>query len=115
MLVHRASGRRRLNGITWYAVAAPGLRGYPYIATQKVFFVFGSGREMSSVAASISGPERRATPFFRAKVTASVIILVIAAVFVAEYVFRYYLHYNQAAFTDPVRGAPNYWVMRGWL
>jgi hypothetical protein len=29
--------------------------------------------------------------------------------------FSYYLHYNQAAFTDPNQGAASYWVMRGWL
>lgn len=42
-------------------------------------------------------------------------ILAIAIGFVLKYVFRYYLHYNQAAFADPNLGAPNYWAMRGWL
>jgi hypothetical protein len=39
----------------------------------------------------------------------------VALAFVLKYVFRYYLHYNEAAFTDPVAGAANYWRMRGWL
>jgi uncharacterized membrane protein len=39
----------------------------------------------------------------------------VAAAFVAKYVFHYYLHYNEAAFTDRVSGAANYWQMRGWL
>jgi uncharacterized membrane protein YozB (DUF420 family) len=42
-------------------------------------------------------------------------IFAIAIAFVLKYVFRYYLHYNQAAFTDPDLGAANYWQMRGWL
>jgi uncharacterized membrane protein YozB (DUF420 family) len=42
-------------------------------------------------------------------------IFAAALAFVLKYVFRYYLHYNQAAFIDPMRGAANYWVMRGWL
>lgn len=42
-------------------------------------------------------------------------VILVAAGFVLKYVFRYYLHYNRAAFTDPVLGAANYWVMRGWL
>jgi heme/copper-type cytochrome/quinol oxidase subunit 3 len=42
-------------------------------------------------------------------------LILIALAFVLKYVFRYYLHYNEAAFTDPVAGAANYWRMRGWL
>jgi heme/copper-type cytochrome/quinol oxidase subunit 3 len=49
------------------------------------------------------------------KVVAWGAILALAIAFVAKYVFRYYLHYNQAAFTDPSLGASNYWAMRGWL
>jgi uncharacterized membrane protein len=49
------------------------------------------------------------------KVLALTIVLLIAAGFVLRYVFRYYLHFNEAAFTDPMRGAANYWRMRGWL
>jgi hypothetical protein len=45
----------------------------------------------------------------------SAIILIEAVSFVLKYVFRYYLHYNAAAFIDPVLGAPNYWTMRNWL
>jgi hypothetical protein len=42
-------------------------------------------------------------------------VLLAAVFFVFRYVFRYYLNYNEAAFTDPLRGAANYWRMRGWL
>jgi len=49
------------------------------------------------------------------KVLALSVILSIALAFVLRYVFRYYLHYNEAAFTDPLRGSPNFWRMRGWL
>ena len=42
-------------------------------------------------------------------------VIAIALLFVAKYVFRYYLHYNELAFTDPLTGAANYWQMRGWL
>jgi heme/copper-type cytochrome/quinol oxidase subunit 3 len=42
-------------------------------------------------------------------------ILALAVAFVLKYVFRYYLHYNEASFTDPDLGAPNYWSQRGWL
>jgi uncharacterized membrane protein YozB (DUF420 family) len=60
-------------------------------------------------------PTPKATPFFVPKLLASAAILTLAAGFVFKYVFRYYLNYNQAAFTDPVAGASNYWIMRGWL
>ena len=72
---------------------------------------------MSTIATSgqvIPSP-KKATPQFTAKVLASAAILGIAIAFVLKYVFRYYLHYTQAAFTDPLRGAANYWAMRGWL
>ncbi len=49
------------------------------------------------------------------KLLASAAILGIAIAFVLKYVFRYYLNYSQAAFTDPNLGASNYWIMRGWL
>ena len=72
---------------------------------------------MSTVAPSgqvmTSGKGR--TPNFTAKLLASTAILAIAIAFILEYVFRYYLRYSEAAFTDPVHGAPNYWAMRGWL
>jgi len=54
-------------------------------------------------------------PAFTAKLIASAAILGLAIAFVLRYVFHYYLHYNEAAFTDPNQGAPNYWTMRGWL
>jgi uncharacterized membrane protein len=43
------------------------------------------------------------------------IVLLIAIGFVVHYVFRYYLNYNKAAFTDPTLGGSNYWRVRGWL
>jgi uncharacterized membrane protein len=49
------------------------------------------------------------------KTLALAIVLLIAAGFVIRYVFHYYLNYNEAAFTDPMRGAANYWRMRAWL
>jgi Predicted membrane protein (DUF2306) len=71
---------------------------------------------MSSAAASTSlRPAPRTTPYFTPKLIITGVILALAAAFVARYAFRYYLHYNEAAFTDPVRGASNYWVMRTWL
>ncbi len=42
-------------------------------------------------------------------------ILAIAALFVCNYVFYYYLHYSEGGFTDPTHGSPNFWVMRLWL
>lgn len=68
----------------------------------------------ATTSSPVLTPTRR-TPYFSAKLLASAAILTIAVGFVLKYVFRYYLNYNQAAFTDPVKGAANYWVMRGWL
>jgi uncharacterized membrane protein YozB (DUF420 family) len=72
---------------------------------------------MSMVAAPspVATVSKRRTPYFAAKVLGSAVVVTVAAGFVARYVFRYYLHYNEAAFTDPYRGAANYWAMRGWL
>jgi len=72
---------------------------------------------MSTIAAPsrLAAPERRRTPYFAAKLLGSGAILVIAIFFVGRYVFRYYLHYNEAAFTDPNLGEPNFWALRGWL
>lgn len=52
---------------------------------------------------------------FAAKVLGSAAVLAVAITFIIRYVFRYYLNYNEAAFTDPIRGGANYWAMRGWL
>jgi hypothetical protein len=52
---------------------------------------------------------------YAAKLLAWAVILSVAVGFVLKYVFRYYLHYNEAAFTDAELGAPNYWEERGWL
>jgi len=49
-----------------------------------------------------------------AKLLGSAVILTVAVSFVLKYVFRYYLHYNAAEFTDPMLGAPNCWTMRAW-
>ena len=72
---------------------------------------------MSTIATS--GPAfdtRTKSPLnLAAKVISWGVILAMAIAFVLKYVFRYYLHYNQAAFTDPSQGAANYWAMRGWL
>ncbi len=69
---------------------------------------------MSTIPASgqvmTSAPNK--TAHFAAKFLGSAVILTVALAFVLKYVFRYYLHYSQAAFTD---GAANYWAMRGWL
>jgi len=72
---------------------------------------------MSTIAApgQLATPDKRRTPYFTAKLLTSAAIVIVAVAFVLRYVFRYYLHYNQAAFTDPLRGAANYWAMRGWL
>lgn len=72
---------------------------------------------MATVVApgSATSPARGRTSNFTVKLIASAAILTAAAAFVLRYVFRYYLHYNPAAFTDPIRGAANYWTMRGWL
>jgi hypothetical protein len=69
---------------------------------------------MSTVAASgqaLSSAKRK-TPYFAIKLLGFLGILGIAVFFVGHYVFFYYLHYNQAGFSQ---NAPNYWVMRGWL
>src|SRR5215469_13759434 len=72
---------------------------------------------MSTVATSGSVPDARTRSVLAsaAKVVAWCSIFAVAIAFILKYVFRYYLHYNQAAFTGPVQGAANYWVMRGWL
>lgn len=59
--------------------------------------------------------EAGALPSLALKLIASGPILGVATLLVAKYVIRYDLHYNEAAFTNPVRGAANYWAMGGWL
>ena len=68
---------------------------------------------MSNVAVPSRSIETRTRPV-PSNVVLGAIVLV-ASGFVARYVFRYYQNYNEAAFTDSVRGAGNYWMMRGWL
>jgi len=72
---------------------------------------------MSSTVASrpATAPVKARVPNRAAKYVAWAAILAIAVGFVGKYVFRYYLDYNETAFTDPIRGAANYWAMRGWL
>ena len=69
---------------------------------------------MSSSAQTVASPSSSSATRWP-KALAIAIVLLIAAWFVLRYVFRYYLHYNEASFTDPTRGAANYWQMRGWL
>lgn len=72
---------------------------------------------MSTIATSgqvVSGSSK-GSRHFTAKLLAWSAILALAVGFVLKYVFRYYLHYNEAAFTDPDLGAANYWVQRPWL
>ena len=72
---------------------------------------------MSTVAASgsVLPSTQGRTPYVAVKLIVSGLILTAAVAFVRKYVFRYYLHYSAAAFTDPEAGAANYWIMRGWL
>ena len=72
---------------------------------------------MSTVTApsTIVCPVAKKTKNLAAKVVLFTALLGVALSFVGKYVFRYYLHYNEAAFTDPAQGAANYWAMRGWL
>lgn len=73
---------------------------------------------MSTVAAPgpvAAASKRRRAPSLVAKVLGSAALVAIVVAFVLLYPFRYYLHYNEASFTDPYRGAANYWAMRGWL
>jgi uncharacterized membrane protein len=69
-----------------------------------------------NVAAPALLPRRKDARFLLlSKLVGFALLLAVALFFVAQYVFRYYLHYDEASFTDPLRGAANYWSMRGWL
>lgn len=46
------------------------------------------------------------------KVFGSAAVLGVAVVFVFNYVFPLYLHYNEATYNDT---GPNHWALRGWL
>lgn len=72
---------------------------------------------MSSFTASgsVVAPVTTKAKNLTTKVILFTAMMAVAMAFVGKYVFRYYLHYNEAAFTDPTRGAANYWIMRGWL
>jgi uncharacterized membrane protein YozB (DUF420 family) len=69
----------------------------------------------AATARSLAAPVHGSRLSLMAKVLAWAVILGIAVAFVLKYVFRYYLNYNEAAFTDPNLGAANYWAMRRWL
>jgi uncharacterized membrane protein len=64
----------------------------------------------ASSAVKTSGKEQ--TPNVTLKVLGSAAILVVALVFVFNYVVPLYLHYNEATYND---AAPNHWALRGWL
>jgi len=64
----------------------------------------------ASSAVKTSGKERTANVTLKAFGSAA--ILVVALIFVINYVVPLYLHYNEAAYND---GAPNHWALRGWL
>lgn len=69
-----------------------------------------------NVAAPALLPRQKDSRFlFLAKLTSFALLLAVALFFVARYVFRYYLHFDEPSFTDPVRGGANYWSMRAWL
>jgi hypothetical protein len=70
---------------------------------------------MSTIATQPLANPSKSTSNLALKVAASAAIGVVAIFFVLRYVFRYYLNYNEASFTDPIRGAANYWAMRGTL
>lgn len=69
---------------------------------------------MSSSAQVVAPPSSSRSAHWP-KVLAIAVVLLFAVAFVSRYVFRYYLHYDEPSFTDPLRGAANYWRMRGWL
>jgi uncharacterized membrane protein YozB (DUF420 family) len=64
----------------------------------------------ASSAVTKSRTER--TPNFTFKVFGSAAILIVALVFVINFVLPLYLHYNETAYNDD---APNHWALRGWL
>jgi uncharacterized membrane protein YozB (DUF420 family) len=68
-----------------------------------------------ATAPSIASPVRSPKLAQFSKMICWAAIVSLAVAFIAKYVFRYYLNYNEAAFTDPVKGAANYWVQRRWL
>lgn len=66
---------------------------------------------MAASSATTTAAKGR-TANFALKVFGSAAILSVAAVFVFNYVFPLYLHYNEATYND---AAPNHWALRGWL
>ena len=76
----------------------------------QLFPATGASRMTASSAVTTSGKGR--TPNVTLKVLGSAAILVIALVFVFNYVLPRYLHYNEAAYND---AASNHWALRGWV
>ena len=60
---------------------------------------------MPSVATAELRPAKKRTPNLATNLLATAAIVVIAVVFVLRYVFHYYLNYDPAASTNPMRGA----------
>jgi hypothetical protein len=55
---------------------------------------------------------RQKTPYMAIKILGFAAIPGVAVWFVRRFVLFYYLHYNEAGFSQ---NAPNYWRMRAWL
>jgi len=64
----------------------------------------------ASSTVTTAGKVRTANLAF--KVFGSAAVLGVAVVFVFNYVFPLYLHYNEATYNDT---GPNHWALRGWL
>jgi uncharacterized membrane protein YozB (DUF420 family) len=81
-----------------------------------IFTATASEIQVATTAISDQGnPARQSSPRSVVQLAVLAAILAVVTVFVVKYPFRYYLNYNEAAFTDPDHGAPNYWSMRAWL
>jgi hypothetical protein len=59
--------------------------------------------------------EAKVPSLFAPKVVGFVALVSVAFWFVGHYALRYLLHYSEAAYTDPLLGAANYWRERLWL
>lgn len=75
----------------------------------------GGATASATASRQVPPPGRGVTVGVIPKLVVTGAVVALAVGFVIRYVFRYYLNYNESAFTDPVRGAPNFWAMRGWL
>lgn len=68
-----------------------------------------------SSSTQVAAPPSRPVSWRAIKIVALGTVLLAAAAFVTRYPFYYFLHFSENGFTNPQHGAPNYWVMRGWL